>query len=66
MVNFPSFSGRGYLPEGEMSMLTSVTISLMDSTIFLRMEPSARVASNIFACLNYDYNLKNAVLFPYT
>ena len=32
---------------GPTSMLTSVTISLIDSTIFLKMTPSCNLASNI-------------------
>jgi hypothetical protein len=38
---------RGRVPEGEISMLASVTMSLIDSTIFLRIAPSKSLASNI-------------------
>ena len=60
LVMILRFFKLGLLPDGLISMFTSVTISLIESMIFLNTIPSESFASNIFNsdCDLIDYNIK--------
>ena len=45
-----------HIPSGLMSMLTSLTIYLIDSTSFLKVSLSSKTALNICFCLVYYYS----------